>query len=81
MHQRLLSSEIKVYANKNPLLLGVHMKLINKFGFILSLAILSIGDAFALRPPVPEMDSGVAVLGLGLLVGLLSLASEYRRKK
>lgn len=57
------------------------MKAINQLGFMLSLALISVSDAFAQVTNVPEIDAGSAVLGLGLLAGLLSLVSEYRRKK
>lgn len=60
------------------------MKTINKFGFALFLSLTSITQVFAdvsTPRPVPEIDANIAVLGLGLLAGIVSLASEYRRKK
>lgn len=64
------------------------MKTINQLVFTLSLALVSVSNAFATPEgpanPVfntPEIDANIAVLGLGLLAGVMSLVSEYRRKK
>lgn len=62
------------------------MKIINQLGFTLSLLLVSISNAFATPlgatvPNAPEIDANIAVLGLGLLAGVMSLVSEYRRKK
>jgi hypothetical protein len=60
------------------------MKTINKLGFMAAFALISINNAFAgVTPPAantPEMDGSIAVLGLGLLAGVLGLVAEYRRK-
>ncbi len=58
------------------------MKKINKFGLILSLVLIGMNQSFAgFNYDVPEMDANIAVLGLGLLAGVMGLVSEYRRKK
>jgi len=61
------------------------MNMIKNLSAIAALTFISVSNVFATpttgRPGVPEMDAGIAVLGLGLLAGVLGLVSEYRRKK
>lgn len=58
------------------------MKKINKLGLMLSLAFMGMNQAIAeYNYDVPEIDASISVLGLGLLAGIVSLVSEYRRKK
>ena len=39
------------------------------------------GTAYAAATPVPEIDSGMAVIAIGLTAGIVALIREHRRKK
>ena len=56
-------------------------KLISVSPFIGFMSVLS-GTAHAtLTPPVPEIDAGMAVIAIGLTVGIVALIREHRRNK
>lgn len=60
------------------------MNMIKNLSAIAALTFISVSNVFATPTtgrPVPEMDASIAVLGLGLLAGVLGLMSEYRRRK
>ncbi|KJV05353.1 hypothetical protein [Methylocucumis oryzae] len=60
------------------------MNMIKNLSAVAALTFISVSNVFATTytpRPVPEMDASIAVLGLGLLAGVLGLVSEYRRKK
>ena len=41
----------------------------------------SIAHANGVTPSVPEIDGGMAVIAIGLTVGIVALIREHRRKK
>lgn len=45
------------------------------------LALLSSTAFAAVTPTVPEIDGGMAVIAIGLTVGVVALIREHRRKK
>ncbi len=51
----------------------------NKFNALL-IATMSFFSANAFATPVPEIDAGYSVIGLGLLSGLVALLAERARK-
>ncbi|MGD0961794.1 MAG: hypothetical protein ABSB19_18440 [Methylomonas sp.] len=62
------------------------MKKFSQFGLFVALASASVFAQAQFTSPnapissVPEIDGGLAVLGLGLLSGILAIAAERRGK-
>ena len=59
------------------------MKILTKLYLGLSLALIGLNGSVAGAGTVgvPEMDTSIAALGLGLAAGIVTLITEYRRRK
>lgn len=56
------------------------MKKLTNLALITFVCLIGLQEAAATGNLVPEIDTSSAALGLGLMVGLVTLISEHRRK-
>lgn len=56
-------------------------KLVSAFPQIGFLTLLSGTVHAAVTPSVPEIDGGMAAIGIGLTIGIVALIREHRRRK
>ena len=48
---------------------------------LIGLLTLMSSNAHAIQPVVPEIDGGMAAIAIGMVVGVVALVREHRRKK